>query len=737
MNLVITGYYKQSNLGDDLFEYIAKQIFKKNIVPIDIINLYNTCDRVILFGGETLNNYFLDKLIKLWKLNKNIKFVAIGVSCNQNYNEVLNKIQLFESISFRSKKDYNYFKNYIQSYYYPDIVFTYPKQITLCRKYIGFFLSQTAIAHKNENDKSYYINNLVIFIKYLISKNYNIYLFSMCDNFKITEDDTIINTYILECLDICDKKYITFFNSNKLILENIKRVKYSICWRYHAHILSIIYNIPFISLSNTPKVIDLLNEINLSHLSTNIENLQNKMDEIIQNKNNIKRKLKCIYKSYYKQTQIYKKPNLYYLNKNENTFYIEPELYNSIYNYLINIYNELKIFNDNWFNALIITFYFTKSLNNDYTYGLSQKIHLGLNKLKDDIYWLINDCILQKNLYFYESIIETFNIKSSKTGIINIRYINQYDYMGLHRSGWEYVLNNLEKYHNSNSILCDLYVDRTFHWNCGDYSILKVIPYKKPWIGFIHHTTNINFPNNATELFKNKLFIESLEHCKGLITLSKYLKNDIEKLLNNYNINVYNLVHPTEFVNNVFTIDKFIKNKERKIIQIGAWMRNLNAINMLNLNDNILNLQKVVLCGKKMEHYFENIDIDNCMCRDGSPPKIILNSDVIKLSHINNDMYDNLLTNNIVFINLIDASAVNTVIECIVRNTPIIINKLPALVEILGSTYPLFYDNIDDIYLLLNLKTIKNGFNYLKKLNKKDLKIETFITNLTNIINSV
>lgn len=737
MNVIITGYYSQSNLGDDLFEYIAKQIFKKNIVPIEKITQYNECDRVILFGGETLNNYFLDKLIKLWKLNKNIKFTAVGVSCNQNYNEVLNKIQLFESISFRSKKDYNFFKDYIQSFYYPDIVFTYPRQITLCRKYVGFFLSQTAIANKNECDKINYINNIVIFIKYLISKNYNIYLFSMCDNDKITESDNIINMNILEYLDISDKKYVTFFNSNKLILENIKKVKYSICWRYHAHILSIIYNIPFISLSNTPKVIDLLNEINMNQLSTDITNLKDKMDEIIQNKNNIKKKLKSVYKSYYKQTQIYKKPNLYYLNKNENTFYIEPELYNLIYKYLINIYDELKIENDNWFNSLIITFYFTKSLNNDYTYGLSNKIHYGLAKLKNDIYWLINDCILTKNLYFYESVIEHTNMNIKKDGLINIRYINQYDYKGLHRAGWEYVVSNLEKYHNSNSILCDLYVDRTFHWNCGDYSILKVIPYKKPWIGFIHHTINTNFPNNATDLFKNKLFIESLEHCKGLITLSKYLKDDIQKLCNDYNIKVYNLVHPTEFVDNVFTIDKFIKNPERKIIQIGAWMRNLNAINLLNLNNNTLKLQKAILCGKKMEHYFENIDFTDCICRDGNPDKIILNMDVLKISYVYNDMYDNMLSNNIVFINLLDASAVNTVIECIVRNTPIIVNRLPALVEILGTNYPLFYNNIEDINLLLNLKTIKKGHYYLKKLNKKDFKIETFINNLINIINAI
>ena len=67
------------------------------------------------------------------------------------------------------------------------------------------------------------------------------------------------------------------------------------------------------------------------------------------------------------------------------------------------------------------------------------------------------------------------------------------------------------------------------------------------------------------------------------------------------------------------------------------------------------------------------------------------------INKLSNQEYDNLLTENIVFINLIDASAVNTLIECMVRNTPIIINRHPVVVELLGENYPLYYDN-DNYY---------------------------------------
>ena len=75
-----------------------------------------------------------------------------------------------------------------------------------------------------------------------------------------------------------------------------------------------------------------------------------------------------------------------------------------------------------------------------------------------------------------------------------------------------------------------------------------------------------------------------------------------------HQVKVFNLTHPTEFVEKLFTIEKFNKegeNNERKIIQIGAWLRNLNAINELDLKENPLKLHKYILKGKKMEKYYK------------------------------------------------------------------------------------------------------------------------------------
>jgi polysaccharide pyruvyl transferase WcaK-like protein len=770
MHILITGYYQKLNLGDDLFENIAKKIIKDNkikkdvlsfkIVPIEKINLCENrspINRVILFGGETLNNYFLDKLIELWKFNNNIKFNGVGVSCNQDYNEILNKMHLFESVSFRSKKDYDYFKNYLQSYYYPDIVFTLKKnkKICLCNNNVGFFLSQTAIANLNNENEYKYISSIVNFIRYLISKNYKIYLFATCCNNKYSEDDNFINIKILENLSEHEKNYIKCYSDNKKILKNIYKMKYNICFRYHSHILSMIYNIPFISISNTPKVIDLLNESRLKDLNTDIDNLKKKFDEIVINKKNIKNNIKKIYEIFKKQTKIYYKPDLYFKNKKENTFYIEPCKYQLIYNDIVRNYNIAKTEDNKWFNSQIITYYFTRSLDNKYTYGLNEKIEKGIKNLKDDIYWLINDSILNNNIYFYENVSEVLNYKCVRKGNINMRYINQNDYKGLHRSGWQYVVENLDNYHSSNtdSLLCDLYLDRTFHWNYSEYNKLGIIPYKKNWIGFIHHTIDVEYTTyNTINLFKNKLFLASLMYCKGLFVLSNNLKNEVEKIIykNNINVKVYSLTHPTEFVcnNYLFNMKKFNSNPEKKIIQIGAWMRVIEAINKLELGENKLKLQKYALCGKKMENYYYDEDVsdefeelsDMLTCsisRDKDNRKTKLKDDVKKIVYLENNDYDNLLSENIVFINLIEASAVNTVIECIVRNTPIVVNKLPALVEVLGNKYPLFYDNLDDVKYLLTHKNIDCAYHYLKHLDKTKFKIDTFINEFNNIVENI
>jgi hypothetical protein len=240
-------------------------------------------------------------------------------------------------------------------------------------------------------------------------------------------------------------------------------------------------------------------------------------------------------------------------------------------------------------------------------------------------------------------------------------------------------------------------------------------------MGFIHHTMYKDDGNyNCIKLLKNKYFIESLDNCKGLIFLSKYLKDNFEKLalINNIKLpKLFNLYHPTEMVNNLW----HYKLWKGDVIQIGSWMRDMNAINELKYD------KKHILVGKKNENKY--------ICYNNEINEI--NNKIHIINYVNNEEYDNILSSYVVFLKLYDASAVNTLIECIVRNTPIIINKLPAVVEYLGTDYPLYYNNINEVPSLLKRRwfnnKIKKAHKYLKCMNKDFLNINNFINSLNKL----
>ena len=98
--------------------------------------------------------------------------------------------------------------------------------------------------------------------------------------------------------------------------------------------------------------------------------------------------------------------------------------------------------------------------------------------------------------------------------------------------------------------------------------------------------------------------------------------------------------------------------------------------------------------------------------------------------------YDVLLSENIVFAHLFDAAANNTVLECIIRNTPIIINKIQGVVDYLGEDYPLYFTDLNEVpNILLNFEKINQAHEYLLKMNKQDITITYFTNQLITILN--
>jgi len=410
----------------------------------------------------------------------------------------------------------------------------------------------------------------------------------------------------------------------------------------------------------------------------------------------------------------------------------------------------------------LISYELTGNRYSDYYYGLYQQVFTEDYNLYESCKWILhhkNKITKGENYEFITN--SKYNLNDRK---LNMTFYNNKIFDGYHRSGWTYVLEHMKELHNPNGVILDSYLDKTFGWEYDFLSTNGLLPYTNPWIGFFHHTPDQDYTdNNLVVSFSRPHFISSLKYCKGLITLSKNNKKWITHKLNEINVDnipVISLIHPTEIISDEleFDIKAFKRAPERKIIQIGAWLRDSYAIYDLSVPEEY---RKFALKGKDMNNYFINTEELNsiekyaksvaCGRKHRTSGCVVPNKDANKyivgmismlhnnhnsvqiIENINNDEYDELLKSGIVFIKLVDASAVNTILECIVRNTPILVNRLPATEEYLGKDYPLFYDNMDHATdLLKNFKNIKRGYKYLCKMNKKKFDVTWFLDSLVN-----
>ncbi|KAJ3005202.1 UNVERIFIED_CONTAM: hypothetical protein HDU68_004708, partial [Siphonaria sp. JEL0065] len=328
-----------------------------------------------------------------------------------------------------------------------------------------------------------------------------------------------------------------------------------------------------------------------------------------------------------------------------------------------------------------------------YYYGLREKIRLDTFRVKDELKWVLDDhhhlLLLQQ-----QQLRESNNNSNSNGPFMNAKVVSVNDFDGCHRNGWQYVVNGILQFHkdddnistgslgnNDGGLVLDNYVDRTFLWCNRVYEYAGVIPFRRKWRGFIHHTLDqTQSEYNCITLFQTATFLNSLPYCTGLYVLSEYLQAQILVLHSQAgytSIPVFALIHPTELVSLTWTMDRFQANPSPKLVQVGAWMRDTSAIYFLTLhNTNLRPLKKAALKEANMDNYFPPEGFEFKLCCTGSsqpeseckpkPNQFVVGlenwgtkflSSVEIIQKVTNDSYDVLLSENIVFFKLIDASA--------------------------------------------------------------------------------
>lgn len=218
----------------------------------------------------------------------------------------------------------------------------------------------------------------------------------------------------------------------------------------------------------------------------------------------------------------------------------------------------------------------------------------------------------------------------------------------------------------------------------------------EPWIGIWHNPHNMpkwfNYHDSPQEVLKLPNFTKSLKNCHGLIVLSEYFAEWVRQNLPGIPVSV--MFHPTDKPAKCFTMNAYRDNKERSIVQVGYWLRNMCSLARLHAPNHI----KIWLYGGRTA-----LDMENVECKihvaAGEACASMRDVHILRLPDL---MYDEVLACNPALIWLYDSSANNGIIECIARSTPLLINKHPAAVEYLGDAYPGYCATIEEASVKLN-----------------------------------
>lgn len=814
-NILVLGYYDRDNLGDEQYKLTFPTVLKYNTIsfksPEDITELPENTTVVIVGGGDVINDYFMQKI---QILTKNFIGKIYAVSVGIPYNTGTKYLYLFDHIFTRSQTDYELAVSKVG-----------PKNVSLCRD-LAFTLKlepnrrmtpltrigicfANSYFNNNPNKQQLFDSILHSLTEYYLTMNsYTIFHFIPFNTHQGLENDNIIHREFADKFDELGIPYEfhdTLTNPIDVLNFINDNIDVNLCMRFHSIIFSAIAGKRFIALYTTTKIDNLLVDIEYNTLFS----IRLEVDEKYRPVNVDPEYLLKVISAASTDNQIdvpyidedYFKniTNKIFTDKKQSNVLVHTKL-DTFENVIISVKRALiKFLNISTLEAdevlttrgafpqsdksyleiaRLLCFIVTGQINHPTVWGFAENMGRNDFVLFDAVKYVWT---LHKKAYDDYEAMQVYAPETAveRKTLFNVDYIFNNDFSQYHRSGWSYVIGGLLNFDaphllRESDTMIDIYVDRSFHWGKNVLDYLGALPYKNPWYGFIHHTFNITHSNyNCHVLLKIPEFIESLKICKGLFVLSKYLEMQFKAELTKMGIDVpvFTVYHPTEFVTNNFTMEKFTKNTSKKIIQIGAWLRNPYSIYELPLpSRNTLKIHKAALKGKDMNNYFPSKDLENnleellltsecsndpnCMsrnpmsrdpmCRDPNVNKFnkglfdsitsnIMSVEVI--DKLSNDDYDNLLSNNVVFLNLVDCSAVNTVIECIVRNTPLIVNRHPALEEVLGVNYPGFYSSLYQASQLIQSHySIYKIYKYLTTLDKSRYKLDTFLYVVQNII---
>jgi len=296
---------------------------------------------------------------------------------------------------------------------------------------------------------------------------------------------------------------------------------------------------------------------------------------------------------------------------------------------------------------------------------------------------------------------------------------------GKHRHGWAEVVMAMKEV-GDGPIILDDFMDYTFDSETKTKRRYNRV-YQRPWVGILHHPPTVPRWYNRgglgfLDMVKLPLFQASAPHLKCLIVLSEYLRDAIK---DHVDAPVVAFKHPFGDSPSKFDPQAFMASNPRNVLQIGWYLKNTMAIHQLKLRPTFKKIHV-----RPRENW---IDRAHKICQRQYGQRKRRGTTQI-IGYMSNHNYDRAVCTGVGFMELIDASANNTILDYMGRQAPLILNRHPAAVEYLGPDYPLFYDDFEKAHHLLDVGKCLQAHQYLKNMDMSDLSLDFFIQRLLETI---
>lgn len=240
----------------------------------------------------------------------------------------------------------------------------------------------------------------------------------------------------------------------------------------------------------------------------------------------------------------------------------------------------------------------------------------------------------------------------------------------------------------------------------------------KPFIAFFHQVVS-HYERSLENIFHSELWMYNKQYFLGGFVFSSYQKNYLKSI--RCDRNIYLAMHPTRMDVKRWSFAQYMRRKI--FLHVGVHCRNVDFF--LKAASKRKSKDRYRMLAARDEDYDMNI----ATCKK---------SGVELMKRLDGSAYQAALASSVVFINLTDAAANNTILECIARGTPILINAVGGVHEYVGEDYPLLYSDMHHALHLID--TIKKNPEILKKAHQHLLSLrhnyttEQFVSRIKNTL---